>query len=149
MCTAGVRSLTERILLLVAFVAEHAPLCQGLLMDMRLAYVGCKLDRAAHLRANEDSLCERLRQPSTRILPVWRDRNLVTSDNPPRVRALSGRLGEAAISLAREIVFLGLEENGPAWFACDLSHHEEGRLASLADGGFEDLGAGGHPDVGR
>lgn len=73
------------------------------------------------------------------MLPVWRDRSLIAAGNRPCLHALGGPAGETAISLASEVVFLGLASEGPAWFACDLSHHEEGQLASLADGGFEDL----------
>jgi NAD+ diphosphatase len=110
-------------------------------MDMRLAYAGCTLDRATHLRAAEATLGEYLRQPSTRILPVWRDRSLIASGNRPRLCSVNGATREAAISLAPEVVFLGLDESGHAWFACDLSHIEEDQLPAMGEcAAFEDLG---------
>lgn len=122
-------------------VAELRALCQGSQMNVRLAYAGCTLDRATHLRADKAALDERLREPFTRVLPVWRDRSLIAAGNRPCLRALGGPAGETAISLAREVVFLGLASEGPAWFACDLSHLEEEQLAVVREGAaFEDLG---------
>jgi NAD+ diphosphatase len=122
-------------------VAERPVLCQGSQMDVRLAYAGCMLDRATHLRADEALLGGRLREPSTRLIPVWRDRSLIASDNRPRLRVLTGALTQAAVSVAREVVFLGLDEDRAAWFACDLSHLEEEQLGVIGDGAaFEDLG---------
>jgi NAD+ diphosphatase len=110
-------------------------------MDRRLAYAGCTLDRATHLRADEVTLGEHLRRPSTRILPVWRDRSLIASGHRPGLCSINGATGEAAISLAPEVVFLGLDESGHAWFTCDLSHIEEDQLPAMGEcAAFEDLG---------
>ncbi len=110
-------------------------------MNVRLAYAGCMLDRATHLRADEAALGERLRHPCTRVLPVWRDQSLVARRDRPCLLALSGPVGQTAISLAKEVVFLGLAAEGAAWFACDLSHLEKEQLATLReDAEFEDLG---------
>jgi NAD+ diphosphatase len=110
-------------------------------MDMRIAYSGCTLDRATHLRADVAWLAERLRESSTRIVPVWRDRSLIAAGNRPRLLGLTEDLAEVAISLAYEVVFLGLDEERAAWFACDLSHQGEERLATIGAGaGFHDLG---------
>lgn len=110
-------------------------------MNGRLAYAGCTLDRAKNLRADKAALDERLREPFTRVLPVWRDRSLIAAGNRPCLHALGGPAGETAISLASEVVFLGLASEGPAWFACDLSHLEEEQLAVVREGAaFEDLG---------
>ena len=113
-------------------VAEPSALCQGSVMDMRLAYSGCTAGLATHLRPDEVTLGEYLRQRSTRILPVWRDRSLIASGSRPRLCSVNGATGEAAISLAPEVVFLGLDESGHAWFACDLSHIEEDQLPQWA-----------------
>ena len=110
-------------------------------MDMRMAYAGCTLDRATHLRADAACLAERLRAPSTRIVPVWRDRSLIAAGDRPRLLALTEESAGTAISLAHEVVFLGLDGDGAAWFACDLSHREEERLAAIGDGAaFQDFG---------
>jgi NAD+ diphosphatase len=81
-------------------------------MDMRMAYAGCTLDRATHLRADTACLAELLRAPSTRIVPVWRDRSLITTGSRPRLWALTGEAAGTAISLAHEVAFLGLDGEG-------------------------------------
>jgi NADH pyrophosphatase-like rudimentary NUDIX domain len=111
-------------------------------MDICMAYCGCILDRATRLRADTAWLADRLREPSTRIVAVWRDRSLIAAGNRLRLLALTAELAETAISLAHEVVFRGPDEDGPAWFACDFSHQEEERLSAIDDGGaFQDLGA--------
>src|SRR5512132_4152525 len=113
----------------------------GLAMDSRIAYAGCTLDRATHLRADAGGLAERLRAPSTRIVPVWRDRSLIAGGERPRLLALAEEAAAIAVSLAYEVVLLGVDEEGAAYFACDLSHQEEERLAVIGDGAaFQDLG---------
>ena len=110
-------------------------------MDMQMAYTGCPLDRATHLRTDASRLAERLRAPSTRIVPVWRDRSLIAGGSRPRLLALTEESAGTAISLAHEVVFLGLDAEGAAWFACDLSHRDEERLAAIGAGAaFQDLG---------
>lgn len=110
-------------------------------MNMRLVYVGCTLDRAANLRADPSALAERLRQPSSRVLPVWHDRSLIDAGNRPCLCALDGASGEVVKALAREVVFLGLDREGHGWFTCDLSHLREEELAGVAEGrSFADLG---------
>src|SRR5512147_956801 len=98
--------------LVVRRVAERAALCQVSPMDTQMAYAGCSLDRAAHLRTDASRLAERLRAPSTRIVPVWRDRILIVGGSRPRLLALTEESAATAISLAHEVVFLGLDAEG-------------------------------------
>jgi NAD+ diphosphatase len=110
-------------------------------MDERIAYAGCLLDRAAHLRGNAAWLSERLADPGSRVLPVWRDMSLLSGGERPRLAALQARPAAEALALADEPLFLGLGEDGHAWFACDLSGCEEAAFRGLLNGAdFRDLG---------
>jgi NAD+ diphosphatase len=75
------------------------------------------LDRAAHLRKDEAWLAERLRDESSRFVPVWRGQNLIASggDAEPRAVFLSPQEAEIA-----DAVLLCVLE-GCAYFAVDLS----------------------------
>jgi len=105
-----------------------------------IAYSGCALDRAVLRRTDGAWLADRLRHPTSRIVPVWRDRSLVGAERP-RLVALGEDAAGAAVALSDCVVFLGLGEGDRAWFACDVSAHEEERLAAIVDGAsFQDLG---------
>ena len=116
-------------------------------------YAASGLDRVAHLRADEGWLRAQLVASQTRIVPVWRSKNLVTADDdgnpssePLFLLASETRVHvEAALGDGLEtIVLLGLAD-GIAHFALDLSHLEESDdLPSLAGPGvFADLRAVG------
>ncbi len=108
-----------------------------------LSYTGGHLDRADGQRKDPDRVAAWLARPETRILPVWRDRNLIAGlgRNPPTALAL-GLTGDSALRIvdaASEITFLGLDGDS-AVFAADLSALEEGEAAALVDAGaFVDL----------
>ncbi|MET8527038.1 NAD(+) diphosphatase [Micromonospora sp. NPDC005172] len=82
-----------------------------------LAYGGGSLDRAAGLRTDPARLDELLADPTTVVLPLWRDRCLVDGDGPVRLTADRASLVRSA---AGETVFLGLDGD-VAVFAVDLS----------------------------
>ncbi|MET8279909.1 NAD(+) diphosphatase [Micromonospora sp. NPDC005174] len=82
-----------------------------------LAYGGGSLDRAAGLRTDPTRLDELLADPTTVVLPLWRDRCLVDGDGPVRLTADRASLVRSA---AGETVFLGLDGD-VAVFAVDLS----------------------------
>ncbi|HYN37625.1 MAG TPA: NAD(+) diphosphatase [Rhodospirillales bacterium] len=116
-------------------------MCHVEVMDATLAYSGCTLDRAGHRRGDEAWLTARLGDPASRFVPVWRDRILVEGADRPRVAALTGEAGQSACRLVEETVFLGVDDSGATWFACDLSGHDEHRLTPLLGGNtFDDLG---------
>ena len=99
-------------------------------------FAGAGLDRATHLRADREWLAERLSDPSSRVVPVWRSLNLV------RATGDVGAVGEedlayepgllapaAAVSLVgsrEDWIFLGLDEaheagdDGRALFAAEV-----------------------------
>lgn len=106
-----------------------------------IVYAGCPLDRAAHFRIDAAWMAERLRDPASRILPVWRDRCLVLSGERPGPMVLDGAAAAGTLEVADTAAFLGLDEGGAAWFACDLSRHDEGALPPFGpEGRFLDLG---------
>jgi len=107
-----------------------------------LSYTGVALDRAGPRRQDEAWLSDLLAQTGTRIVPVWRNRNLVTGigdPEGPRPLLLADRLARDAVEAAAGTVFLGLDGDTGV-FAVDLSHLEETEATVLVGGGtFEDL----------
>lgn len=105
-------------------------------------YTGGPLNRASEKRRDVDWIMGLRRHPDARIVPVWRNRNLVAptngSDTAPQAGLLSGDYVEALIEQASTHVFLGLWDDVP-YFAADLSHHEEETLQNMVEGAFEDL----------
>jgi NADH pyrophosphatase NudC (nudix superfamily) len=99
----------------------------------RIAYCAFPLDRASHLRRDAALLAAAERAPSTRVVPVWRNRNLIVPGETPAMVALSGEAARAALAAARETVFLGTDNQG-AWFAADLSEHADADLAAILAG---------------
>jgi len=125
-------------------------------------YAGAGLDRVAHLRKDEAWLAESLADPRSRLVPVWRARNLVagySGDGEPfgaimrNPAALRGQVTPVLleppavrphIESGAPVVLLGLVE-AVAHFAIDLSYletpEEAPELAGL--GRFTDLRAVG------
>ena len=100
-------------------------------------YEDSTLDRAAHLREDEEWVRQTIVSVETRILPVWRSHTFVSGEADPALSSLSGRdLGH----LDHETAFLGLID-GTAHFAMDISHREEPGLED--HGEFHDLRAVG------
>ncbi|MCZ7434848.1 NAD(+) diphosphatase [Micromonospora sp. WMMC241] len=97
--------------------------------DRVLAYGGGWLDRAAALRGDPEWLAERLSDPESVVLPLWRDRCLVDAGRAP-VRPAAVDAVEL-LAGADETVFLGLDA-GRAVFAVDLSSREESAARALA-----------------
>ncbi len=83
-------------------------------------YAAAGLDRAGHRRKDEAWLAERRRDPATRIVPVWRNQNLIrsTSESPQ-----AAFLGPDDVPAEGEWVLLGMLEDA-TYFAVDLSAHE-------------------------
>lgn len=97
-------------------------------------YANTGIDRAGHMRREEGWLSERLKDPSSRILVLWRSRSLVVEAEAPEAVMLPG--GVELIEQANAHVFLGLVEE-VAYFAVDLSHHDT--APDLGRGAFLDL----------
>lgn len=91
------------------------------------AYGGGWLDRAADRRGDPEWIAARLADPTSVLLPLWRDTSLVRDGEPVRLP-----LPQAGPLLAvAEPVFLGLRD-GAAVFAADLSAHPEDTALELA-----------------
>jgi len=114
-------------------------------METGLIYTASGLDRQAQLRADSAWLAEQRDHPEMRVVPVWRDRNLVDGmDTAPLPLMPSGRTGQRIMGAAETIVFLGLQGGAPL-FAADISALDEEDLGLLIgpDAAFVDLRATG------
>ncbi len=97
-------------------------------------YASGGIDRAAHLRADEDWVRQQIDDHIARIVPIWRMQNLIIPGDPPvgvTVEASRGLLMGAGT-----VVFLGMIEN-VAHFTADFSAHEEPPLTE--HGRFRDM----------
>lgn len=98
------------------------------------------VDRAHHLRSDDELLRDRHKQDQARIIPVWRDRSLVHGDERPEAVMLANAEALALHDSASEAVFLGVDDKELAYFAVDLSHLEEPDQTHFPDqASFEDL----------
>ncbi|MDE2661720.1 MAG: NAD(+) diphosphatase [Gemmatimonadota bacterium] len=112
-------------------------------------FAGGGLDRATHLRADPRWLTDRLSDPASRVVPVWRERSLV-SQTAREVAAkadglayrpvlLPPELAASASAPPEEWIFLGLEggrDGGRALFAADVSGEagEAGEAGGAGEG---------------
>ena len=101
-------------------------------------FAGGGLDRATHLRADRRWLDDRLSDPTSRVVPVWRERSLV-SQTAGEVAAKADGLAYEPVLLPpavaapaseppEEWIFLGLEggqAGGRALFAAEVPGHAE------------------------
>src|SRR3546814_897061 len=81
-------------------------------------YAGVPLDRADRLRADAERLAAFLRDPESRVVPLWRNRHLIAAES----EAVVCRLGEidSLLGGAGETTFLGRRETA-AYLAVDFS----------------------------
>ena len=103
-------------------------------------YASAAVDRLGHLRRDEQWIAQRLADPATRILPVWRTHNLVIAGTAPSAAWLSAERAVSLLGEVREVAFLGFHES-IAHFAIEVSHLEDPTpIASLAEAAsFADL----------
>ncbi|MEV5768061.1 NAD(+) diphosphatase [Micromonospora sp. NPDC052213] len=97
-----------------------------------LAYGGGWLDRAGELRADPERIAALMADPGSVVLPLWRDRCLVTEDVPVR---LTGDLAARVLAVADETAFLGMGDDTSAVFAVDLSGLSEAAAVEAAGAG--------------
>lgn len=102
-------------------------------------YSGLPLDRAPRLRRN---LALPADSGEARVLPLWRHRHLVESEERPVPVWQSGERARTLIEEAEISVFLGARD-GILHFACDISSREDPRAGWLGEAGgvFADLRA--------
>jgi NAD+ diphosphatase len=94
-------------------------------------YTQNTLDRADHIRKDEDALKALWQRSDARIVPVWNNLSLVTkvdSDNPPEALFLS----PAETLIQGQRVFLGMDDEIP-YFALDVSALNEAESIALPD----------------
>jgi NAD+ diphosphatase len=103
-------------------------------------YAGVTLDRQSERRGDAAWIEELFRASESRVIPVWRSRNLIRENAPEAVFLSTGELEAGPAS----VLFLGLHEDRP-YFAVDLSHLEEPAAIQFAGdrGKFIDLRAVG------
>jgi len=90
-------------------------------MSRTHTFAGSPLDRASHRRSDADWLQERLQDPSTRVIPLWQLKPLV-SEVADRGLAAAWQPPEAVrehLSSGAEVILLGVSE-GVAHFAVDV-----------------------------
>ncbi|MHA3978027.1 NAD(+) diphosphatase [Halovulum sp. GXIMD14794] len=103
-------------------------------------FAGGRIDRAAHLRGNAETLLD---DPRTRSMVLWRGKVLFEGEEAPRLAWLppdAPILGDAAESP----IFLGLEDGAPR-FAHDISAWID--PAAATDTGFADVTVNCHPSA--
>ncbi|HEX4341398.1 MAG TPA: NAD(+) diphosphatase [Polyangiaceae bacterium] len=83
-----------------------------------------RLDRASHLRKDTDRLMRALDAPGTILVPVWRDKALVTDVGETRAVLPVVATASALVDAAAELVWLGNVGDANC-FALDLSDLEE------------------------
>jgi NAD+ diphosphatase len=97
-------------------------------------YASGGIDRAAHLRTDEQWIRKQIEDRAARIVPVWRSQNLVQHGNPPI--GVSVEANRGLLTGAGAVVFLGLIEE-VAHFAADFSAYDEPPLEE--HGQFRDM----------
>jgi len=99
-------------------------------------FSGGTLDRASTLRRDEGRLAALMKEPASRLLPIWRSQSLIKGE---QIVGLSHADVEDLLEADEPPIFLGLQ-NGAAVFACDVSHHELENIPRLTGSGeFADI----------
>jgi len=108
-------------------------------MLKNLWYTGAPLDRVSHLREDAAWVAARRRAKDTRLVPVWRSRSLVHTEDDRALILTVEEAGELLDSAQHEVV-LGLEGD-TLYIGLDLSHLDDpyGHPRIEAEGAFEDL----------
>ena len=100
-------------------------------MSTNLIYTASGLDRQAMRRTDADWLDTQENRADMRVIPVWRDKNLVDSiDTAPLPLMPSGAVGTRLLNVADTVLFLGLVDGAPV-FGADLSSLVEEDLEIL------------------
>lgn len=116
-------------------------------MGKNLKYSGVGLDRVNALRRDEAWVKDRLGAPGTRVVPVWRGRNLVVTGSQPEPVFLEGEAAGKVLGISAEtagpVVLLGQDDNTDdktVYAAADLSALDEDALDPFTETGqFKEL----------
>lgn len=101
-------------------------------------FVAQALNRAHNRRKSEAWIRERLRDPGSRFLPMWKTRMLFTGGDAPQPVLLSRNEIEQYIADPEEYYFLG-EEDGCGYFTAEIRGYVELPSDLAAFGVFRDL----------
>jgi NAD+ diphosphatase len=116
--------------------------CYAKLVRMKpfIRYAGGHLDRAGLFRKDEDWVAEKLSNPKTQIVPVWRSKNLIDEfDVAPKAHVVDRANANKILAIAHQTTLLGIQGE-VAYFAADLSSLEEEHAHKLVNQGeFVDL----------
>jgi NAD+ diphosphatase len=103
-------------------------------------FTGAVADRASHRRGDAAWIADRLGDAGTRFVPLWRDRNLMRPGESPAPAFWNVAEVRRATGEVVDPVFLGLDGDGTALFAIDLSGLAEDEAAAAAGAAeFQDL----------
>ncbi|WP_068108681.1 NAD(+) diphosphatase [Tropicimonas marinistellae] len=116
---------------------------------MRLAetvtFGGGGLDRAAHIRRDNDALAHLLSTPDARILPMWRSKPLVQGGDALVLAPVPDR--SLLRGFFQEVPFFLGKADGAAWFAQDVSSWEPEGQDTATVGAFVDPTEQHFPDL--
>lgn len=105
-------------------------------------YAGGNLDRTENLRKDDAWVVGQFANPYARIIPVWKDKNLVegrADGNTPAIPIFyERRRADDLVGASEESVFLGMDGDIPV-FAVDLSPVNEQKVTEMVPGVFLDL----------
>ncbi len=102
-------------------------------------FTGYSIDRIARVRRDHEWTEERLNDPSTCLIPLWRAKNLLTKEKNPRAALIGPDRIKNLIKSANSIILLG-EEDNRAYFAIDLPDDSPSIMPDLHGlGEFKDL----------
>ena len=103
-----------------------------------MIFIDGVFDRAAHLRSEPEKLWDRLRDGPSRVIPVCRDRNLVTRGDTVGAALIAGPAARTMIESASEVVFLGTAGE-EAFFALEIPAPEPRLSPFDGEAEFADL----------
>lgn len=96
-------------------------------------FTALALDRVTRRRQDATWIEGRLQDPSTRFLPVWRSKVLVTDDSPPQPGWLRAKRAGGHLRQAESVILLG-QDDAHAYFAVGLPD-DDGATAGLEENG--------------
>jgi len=108
-------------------------------MPYPLSYISTQLDRVSTLRKDSTWVAQQLTHPTTQLIPMWRNRNLIQlmgqQNNQPIPLTYSADKASHLLESATETVLLGVNTDGVTYVAVDLSSVKEKEALALVDGG--------------
>lgn len=96
------------------------------------------IERASERRRDPDWIQKALHDRNNRIIPVWRDENLIlmSEEASPEAVTLTGAHARGLLQLADDVAFLGIGDDDTPYFTCDLSNQPiEGLSPLIGHGG--------------